>query len=70
MSAENYIDIQKLSQAERILLAEKLWDSVATNQDLIEVTESQKQILDERLAAYAASPNEGMSWEDVKKEMK
>ena len=70
MSTENHIDIQKLSQSERILLAEKLWDSVASNQDQIEVTESQKQVLDERLAAYAASPNEGTSWEEVKKEMK
>ncbi len=70
MSAENNIDIQQLSQSERILLAEKLWDSVASNQDKIEVTESQKQILDERLTAYAASPNEGTSWEEVKKEMK
>ncbi len=70
MSTENHIDIQQLSQSERILLAEKLWDSVASNQDQIEVTESQKQILDERLAAYAASPNEGTSWEEVKKEMK
>jgi len=43
---------------------------VASNQDQIEVTESQKQILDERLAAYAASPNEGTSWEEIKKEMK
>ena len=70
MSTENYIDIQKLSQSERILLAEKLWDSVASNQDQIEVTESQKKVLDERLAAYAASPNEGTTWEEVKKEMK
>ena len=70
MSIENHIDIQKLSQSERILLAEKLWDSVASNQDQIEVTESQKQVLDERLAAYSASPNEGTSWEEVKKEMK
>lgn len=70
MSTENYIDIQKVSPAERILLAEKLRDSVASNQDQIEVTESQKQILDERLAAYVASPNKGTSWEEVKKEMK
>ena len=70
MSTKNNIDIQKLSQAERILLAEKLWDSVAANQDQLEVTESQKQLLEERLAAYTASPNEGTSWEEVKKEMK
>ncbi len=35
----------------------------------IEVTDSQKKILQQRLAAYKASPNEGTSWEIVKKEM-
>ena len=64
------IDIQSLSQAERILLAEELWDSVAANQDDLEVTDSQKKIIEERLALYEASPDEGTSWEEVKKEMK
>ena len=70
MSTENNINIQLLSQSERIMLAEKLWDSVAENQDNLEVTDSQKKILDERLAAYRASPEEGSSWEEVKNEMK
>jgi putative addiction module component (TIGR02574 family) len=70
MSTAKKINIQELSQSERILLAEELWDSVAENQDLIEVTDSQKELLKERLAAYRASPDEGSSWEDVKKEMK
>jgi len=70
MSIVNNINIQKLSQSERILLAEELWDSVAKNQDDLEVTDAQRQILDERMAAYKASPNEGSSWEKVKNEMK
>ncbi len=70
MSAVNKIDIQELSQSERILLAEKLWDSVADNQDSLEVTAAQEKILEERLAAYKKSPNEGSSWEEVKNEMK
>jgi len=69
MSAVNKFDIQELSQTERILLAEKLWDSVVDNQDSLEVTASQKIILEERLAAYKKSPNEGSSWEEVKNEM-
>ena len=69
MSTANKIDIQELSQSERILLAEQLWDSITDNQDTIEVTDSQKKILQQRLAAYKASPNEGTSWEIVKKEM-
>ncbi len=70
MSAVNKFDIQELSQSERILLAEKLWDSVVDNQDSLEVTASQENILEERLAAYKRSPNEGSSWEEVKNEMK
>jgi putative addiction module component (TIGR02574 family) len=70
MSTVNNINIQQLSQSERILLAEELWDSVAKNQDDLEVTDSQRKILDARMAAYEASPNEGSSWEEVKNEMK
>ena len=70
MSTVKKFDIQGLSQSERILLAEKLWDSVADNEDSLEITESQKNILEERLAAYKISPSEGTSWEDVKNEMK
>ncbi len=69
MSTANIIDIQELSQSERILLAEQLWDSIADDQDTIKVTDSQKKVLQQRLAAYKASPNEGTSWEQVKKEM-
>ncbi len=69
MSTANKANIQELSQSERILLAEELWDSITENQDSLEVTAPQKKILEERLAAYRASPNEGSSWEEVKKEM-
>lgn len=70
MNTVNNFDIHELSQSERILLAEKLWDSVVENQDSLEITESQKKVLEDRLAAYKKSPNEGSSWEDVKNEMK
>ena len=69
MSTANKINIQELSQSERILLAEELWDSITANQDSLEVTAPQKKILEERLAAYRKSPNEGSAWEEVKKEM-
>lgn len=70
MSTANKFDIQELSQSERILLAEELWDSVADNQDSLEITGTQKKVLEERLKAYKRSPNEGLSWEEVKKEMR
>jgi len=70
MSRAKNIDIQNLSPAERILLAEALWDSIASQQDQLEVTEAQKKVLDARLAAYRASPDAGTDWAAVQDEMK
>ena len=70
MSTAKKIDIHDLSQSERILLAEQLWDSIVDDQDSLEVTDAQMELLQQRLAAYRASPDEGTSWEEVKKEMK
>ena len=70
MSTAKKIDIHDLSQSERILLAEQLWDSIVEDQDFLEVTDAQMELLQQRLAAYKASPDEGSSWEEVKKEMK
>ena len=70
MSTAKKIDIHDLSQSERILLAEQLWDSIVEDQDSLEVTDAQMELLQQRLAAYKASPDEGSSWEEVKKEMK
>ena len=70
MSTAKKIDIHDLSQSERILLAEQLWDSIVEDQDSLEVTDAQMELLQQRLATYKASPDEGSSWEEVKKEMK
>jgi len=47
MSTVKKTNIQELSQSERILLAEELWDSVAENQNELEVTDSHRKLLDE-----------------------
>ncbi len=60
------MDIQSLSAAERILLAEELWDSVRNISDEIEVTASQVEILESRLTALEADGDLGDSWENVK----
>jgi len=70
MSTAKKIDIHHLSQSERILLAEQLWDSIVEDQDSLEVTDAQMELLQRRLAAYKASPDEGSTWEEVKNEMK
>ncbi len=62
-------EIRKLSVAERILIVEEIWDSIAAEQESVQVTEAQKTILDSRIASSNASPEEGKSWEEVKRRL-
>lgn len=59
-------EIKKLSVAERILLVEEIWDSIAAEQQALRVTEAQKTELDRRIALCDASPDEGKSWEEIR----
>jgi putative addiction module component (TIGR02574 family) len=58
---------QGLSTSEKILLAQELWDSALEKETDIQVTDSQKKILDERLAAYHLDKAQGDTWDVVKK---
>jgi putative addiction module component (TIGR02574 family) len=60
------LGIDRLSLAERILLVEEIWDSIAAEAEALEVPQSHKDELDRRLAAFHADPQAGSSWEDVK----
>ncbi|AFY50446.1 putative addiction module component, TIGR02574 family [Nostoc sp. PCC 7524] len=63
------VDISELSVAERIQLAEDLWDSILDKPEELPLTEAQKQELDRRLENYHRNPTNGSSWEDVKKRL-
>jgi putative addiction module component (TIGR02574 family) len=56
----------KLSVAERILLVEELWDSIADEPEAVPLTPSQAAELDRRLRRYRRSRTSGASWEQVK----
>ncbi len=59
-------DISRLSVAERIQLAQDLWDSVAAETGDLPLTEAQVAELDRRLAALARDPDAGEPWEVVR----
>lgn len=63
-------DILQMSVAERIQLAEDIWDSIAAFPEAISITDTQKQELDRRLQAYAQNPNEGISWDELKEKVR
>ena len=59
-------DFSQLSVAERIILVEQIWDSIAAEQAAVPLTPAQEAELDRRLEAHRKSPQEGASWEEVK----
>ncbi len=56
------MEIQSLTVSERIILAEALWDSVISEDDKIEMTESQILELDKRLKTFEIDQDEGATW--------
>jgi putative addiction module component (TIGR02574 family) len=67
-------ELATMSSAERILLAQDLWDSVADDSDAWELTPQQKRELDRRLKAYrarkASGKSAGASWSEVKRRIR
>ena len=59
----------KLSKAQRILLAERLWDSVAEQADAPELTKDQQAELQRRLGRLEETGPQGRPWNQVKKRL-
>jgi putative addiction module component (TIGR02574 family) len=60
------LGLDRLSLAERILLVEELWDSIAATPEAVSLTDSQQRDLQRRLDAYRDNPQAGSPWEEVK----
>ena len=63
-------ELKKFSTAEKILIVEELWDSIADEQEKFELTGEERDELDRRVADYFLSPDDGYSWEEVKNRIK
>ncbi|MBE9200388.1 MULTISPECIES: addiction module protein [unclassified Nodularia (in: cyanobacteria)] len=63
------VDISELSVAERIQLAEDLWNSILEQQEEFPLSETQRQELDRRLENYQKNHANGSTWEEVKKRL-
>ncbi len=66
MGAPSLADIEQLSVAERIQLAEDIWDTIAAAPEQVTVTPAQQNELDRRVEAYRQNPQAGASWQEVK----
>jgi putative addiction module component (TIGR02574 family) len=69
MMQKEFSKIFEMSVAQRLLLVEDIWDSIAENPDAVPLTDSQKKELDKRLNAYYENPGAGKSWTEVKEKI-
>lgn len=61
-------DLDKYTNAEKILLAEELWESVS--KEKLELPDAVKQELDRRISLVEEDKTEFYTWEDVKNTLK
>lgn len=66
MKQINAGDTLSLSIPERIILVEEIWDTIVAeyNNDS-EITEYEKEIIDQRLDAYRRNPQKISEWKEV-----
>ncbi|MCB1674734.1 MAG: addiction module protein [Halioglobus sp.] len=62
-------EFRDLPMRERIEYVQGLWDYIAESPQELPVPDSHKTILDERLDAFEASPDQGRPWSEVREEM-
>ncbi|MDP2896550.1 MAG: addiction module protein [bacterium] len=63
-------DIGKLSAAEKILLVEDLWDSIASDESAVPVPQSHIRELDRRFKKYQSAPGNLVSLEELQSAIK
>ena len=64
----NIQDIFQLSAAERLLLMEKIWDSIDPKD--IENSEAHKLELDRRLSRFKKGETSFVTWDNIKKDLR
>jgi putative addiction module component (TIGR02574 family) len=69
MRSKEFSNIFEMSVADRIVLAEEIWDSIAENPEALPLTDIQKEELEKRLNSYYANPEAGVSWDRVKEKI-
>ena len=62
-------DFSHLSIADRMLLIDRIWESIATQTVTLPLTDEQREELDCRIEDLDQNPGNGELWEDLKKRL-
>ncbi len=60
------LGIDRLPREERLALVQEIWDTIAAETNRIQITAAQRAELARRIAEDDASPDDVISWEEVK----
>ena len=61
--------ILQLPTAQRVEIAQQIWESVFEHPEGVVLTNAQKEELERRWRAFEQNPDEGEPWEDVKRSL-
>lgn len=59
---------KNLSISDRIRLVEEIWDTIADENKMLQLTDAQKHELDRRLEWMGSNPGQGRTWDEIKTE--
>ncbi len=63
-------DLLRLSDAERIQLAQELWDSIPADSAALSISDEQRGELDRRLAEHQNDPSSAIPWSEARQRLK
>lgn len=66
MSTTPLSELLKLTEAERIQLAQDLWDSIPVQSEALPLDEEQLREMERRLAEHQATPASSIPWEEAR----
>ena len=66
MRVSDIHEINTLSAAEKLLLVEDLWDSIASDESAVPIPQSHTEELDRRFKRYESSPGNLLSLEELR----
>jgi putative addiction module component (TIGR02574 family) len=69
MSRPQLDAILQLPTAQRVEIAQEIWESVVEHPEGVLLTNAQKEELERRWRAFEQNPDEGEHWEDVKRSL-
>ena len=61
--------ILELPATDRVEIAQVIWESVFAHPEALPLTQAQKDELERRWRVFEQNPDEGESWDDVKRSL-